>query len=56
MSVIEANDNPFKWKQFSDEIILWEVRWYFKFALMYRDLASDYWLHSDEHFVTENRI
>jgi transposase-like protein len=38
MSVAEANDNPFKWKHFSDEIILWAVRWYCQFAQTYRDL------------------
>ena len=29
----ETKDNPFKWKQFSYEIILWSVRWYCQFAL-----------------------
>lgn len=32
-------DNPFKWKHFSGEIILWVVRWYCQFALTYRDLV-----------------
>jgi len=35
----EAYDNPFKWKHFSDEIILWAVRWYCQFGLTYRDLV-----------------
>ena len=39
MSVSEASDNPFKWKHFSQEIILWAVRWYCQFALTYRDLV-----------------
>jgi len=33
------SDNPFKWKHFSREIILWAVRWYCQFALSYRDLV-----------------
>lgn len=32
-------EHPFKWKQFSGEIILWGVRWYCLFALSYRDLV-----------------
>ena len=39
MSVSEVSDNPFKWKHFSQEIILWAVRWYCQFALTYRDLV-----------------
>ena len=35
----EAGSNLFKWKHFSDEIILWTVRWYCQFALTYRDLV-----------------
>jgi IS6 family transposase len=35
----EYNDNHFKWKHFSAEIILWAVRWYCQFALSYRDLV-----------------
>src|SRR6202012_2882012 len=35
----ESNDNHFKWKHFSGEIILWAVRWYCQFALSYRDLV-----------------
>src|SRR4029077_735698 len=34
-----SNDNQFKWKHFSREIILWAVRWYCQFALSYRDLV-----------------
>jgi len=39
MPISETDDNPFKWKQFSHEIILWTVRWYCQFALTYRDLV-----------------
>jgi transposase-like protein len=34
-----SNDNQFKWKHFSREIILCAVRWYCQFALSYRDLV-----------------
>lgn len=34
-----SKDNPFKWKHFADEVILWAVRWYYQFALTYRDLV-----------------
>ena len=34
-----SEDNPFKWKHFADEVILWAVRWYCQFALTYRDLV-----------------
>jgi len=39
MTTSEIDDNPFKWKQFSHDIILWSVRWYCNFALTYRDLV-----------------
>ena len=39
MTIPETDDNPFKWKQFSHDIILWSVRWYCQFALTYRDLV-----------------
>ncbi|MCB1115450.1 MAG: IS6 family transposase [Chlamydiia bacterium] len=39
MASLDSNDNPFKWKHFADEIILWAVRWYCQFALTYRDLV-----------------
>lgn len=39
MTIPETGDNPFKWKQFSHDIILWSVRWYCQFALTYRDLV-----------------
>ena len=39
MSIPETEDNPFKWKQFSHDIILWSVRQYCQFALTYRDLV-----------------
>ncbi len=29
---------PFKWKHYEGEIILWLVRWYNSFALLYGDL------------------
>ncbi len=35
----EASDSLFKWQHFSDEIIIWAVRWYCRFALTYRDLV-----------------
>jgi transposase, IS6 family len=31
---------PFKWKQFSGDIILWLVRWYGRYALTYNDLKE----------------
>src|SRR5262245_37721166 len=31
---------PFKWKQFTGEIILWLVRWYCRYALSYGDLKE----------------
>jgi len=39
MTISKTDDNPFKWKQFSYDIILWSVRWYCQFALTYRDLV-----------------
>jgi transposase-like protein len=39
MTIPETDDNPFKGKQFSHDIILWSVRWYCQFALTYRDLV-----------------
>ena len=35
----DIEEQPFKWKQFSGEIIIWTVRWYCQFALSYRDLV-----------------
>ncbi|MEM7175518.1 MAG: IS6 family transposase, partial [Chlamydiota bacterium] len=32
-------ENPFKRKHFSKDIIIWAVRWYCQFALSYRDLV-----------------
>jgi transposase, IS6 family len=32
--------NPFKWKHFSGEVILWGVRWYGRYALSYQDLKE----------------
>lgn len=32
--------HPFKWKQFTGEIILWLVRWYCRYALSYGDLKE----------------
>lgn len=31
---------PFKWKHFTGEIILWLVRWYCRYALSYGDLKE----------------
>ncbi|ERL60792.1 hypothetical protein Psal027_02602 [Piscirickettsia salmonis] len=33
-------NQPFKWKHYSGEIILWLVRWYGRYALSYRDLKE----------------
>lgn len=33
-------DEPFKWKHFEDDIILWLVRWYGRYALSYNDLKE----------------
>ena len=35
-----TKDNPFKWKQFEGDIILWAVRWYCRYALSYADLKE----------------
>ncbi len=32
--------NPFKWEHFEGDIILWDVRWYCRYALSYRDLQE----------------
>src|SRR5882724_4872463 len=32
--------NPFKWKHYLGEIILWLVTWYGRYALSYRDLKE----------------
>jgi IS6 family transposase len=34
-----SQENLFKRKRFSNEIILWAVRWYCQFALSYRDIV-----------------
>jgi transposase, IS6 family len=34
------NQNPFKWRHFEAEIILWCVRWYLRYSLSYRDLEE----------------
>lgn len=39
MTNLDFEKNPFKWKHFAGEIILWVVRWYCQFALTYRDLV-----------------
>jgi len=31
---------PFQWKHFTGEVILWLVRWYCRYALSYRDLKE----------------
>jgi hypothetical protein len=31
-------DQPFKGRQFTSEVILWAVRWYLMFPISYRDL------------------
>jgi transposase-like protein len=33
-------NQPFKWKHFVGEVILWLVRWYCRYALSYRDLKE----------------
>ena len=37
---IKNADQPFKWKHYTGEIILWLVRWYFRYSLSYRDLKE----------------
>lgn len=32
--------NPFKWKHYEGEIIIWLVRWYCRYALSYKDLKE----------------
>jgi len=32
--------NPFKWRHFSGEVILWGVRWYCKYGVSYRELEE----------------
>lgn len=39
MTILDSEDNPFKWKHFAGEIILWVVRWYSQLTLTYRDLV-----------------
>ena len=34
------SNNPFKWKHFKKDIILWCVRWYCRYALTYADLKE----------------
>ena len=34
------NKQPFKWKHFEGNIILWLVRWYCRYALSYKDLKE----------------
>ncbi|WP_457094602.1 IS6 family transposase [Microvirga sp. P5_D2] len=34
----DRQENPFKGRQFTTEIILWAVRWYLQFPISYRDL------------------
>lgn len=36
----KEKSNPFKWKHFQGDIILWLVRWYCRYALTYRDLKE----------------
>jgi transposase-like protein len=33
-------NQPFKWKHFEGDIILWMVRWYGRYALSYKDLTE----------------
>ena len=39
-SKYKNNKQPFKWKHFEGEIILWLVRWYCRYALSYKDLKE----------------
>ncbi len=32
--------SEFKWRHFEGEIILWAVRWYFRYGIGYRDLEQ----------------
>jgi transposase-like protein len=34
------NEEPFKWKHFEGEVILWLVRWYGRYALSYKNLQE----------------
>jgi IS6 family transposase len=36
----KSTKQPFKWKHFCGEIILWLVRWYCRYALSYNDLKE----------------
>ena len=36
----KSSKKPFKWKHHIDEVILWLVRWYCRYALSYRDLQE----------------
>ena len=33
-------NQPFKWRHYQQEIILWTVRWYLSYPLSYRDLIE----------------
>src|ERR1700754_1993898 len=37
-AVLVRQDQPFKGRQFTSEVILWAVRWYLMFPISYRDL------------------
>ena len=36
----KSKSNPFKWKHFESDIILWTVRWYCRYPLSYKDLKE----------------
>ncbi len=40
VKTFKDQDQPFKWKHFQGEIILWLVRWYGRYALTYNDLTE----------------
>jgi transposase-like protein len=35
-----SSDDPFKWRHFQADVILWAVRWYCKYPISYRDLEE----------------
>ena len=35
-----SKSNPFKWKHYESDIILWAVRWYCRYPLSYKDLKE----------------
>jgi transposase-like protein len=38
--MIKPRPALFKWRHFEPEIIVWAVRWYLRFSLLYRDVEE----------------